>query len=90
MILEVKVIRNGDNILLSQEQYTDKLLKIFGYYDFTTMNTPYDVNSKLKKNKGKSISQTQYAQIIGSLLLLMIFSRLNIAYVISRLNSTLS
>jgi len=32
--LGVKVIRKGDSILLSQEQYTEKLLKKFDYYDF--------------------------------------------------------
>jgi len=63
VILEVKIIRKGDSILLSQEKYTEKLLKKFGYYDFKSMSTPYGANSKLK-NKVESISQTQYAQII--------------------------
>ena len=73
-------------LLLSQEKYTEKLLKKFDYYDFKSVSTPYDVNSKLKKNRGESISQTQYAQIIGSLLHLMSFSRPDIAYAISRLS----
>jgi len=34
IILGVKVIMKGDSILLSQEQYTEKLLRKFGYYDF--------------------------------------------------------
>jgi len=46
VILEVKVIRKGDSILLSQEQYTEKLLKKFGYYDFKSVSTHYDANSK--------------------------------------------
>jgi len=58
VILEVKIIRKGDNILLSQEKYNEKLLKKFGYYDFKSVSTPYDANSKLKKNRGESISQT--------------------------------
>ena len=61
VILGVKIIRKGDSILLSQGKYTEKLLKKFGYYDFKSMSTPYDANSKLKKNRGESISQTQYA-----------------------------
>jgi len=68
VILGVKVIRKGDSILLSQEQYTEKPLRKFGYYDFKSVSTHYDANSKLKKNIGKFISQSQYAQIIGSLL----------------------
>jgi len=59
VILGVK-IRKGDSILLSQEKYTEKILKKFGYYDFKSVSTPYDANSKLKKNRGESISQTQY------------------------------
>ena len=50
------------------------------------MSTPYDANSKLMKNIGKSISQPQYAQIIWSLLHLMSFSRPDIAYAVGRLS----
>jgi len=38
------------------------------------------------KNRGESISQSQYAQIIESLLHLMSFSRPDIAYAVSRLS----
>jgi len=86
VILGVKITRKGDSILLSQEKYTEKLLKKFDYYDFNSVSTPYDANSKLKKNKGESISQTQYAQIIESLLCLMSFSRPDIAYAVGRLS----
>jgi len=37
MILEVKVIMKGDSILLSQKQYTEKLLRRFDYYDFKSV-----------------------------------------------------
>ena len=86
MILGVKVIRKRDSILLFQEQYTEKLLRKFGYYDFKLVSTPYDANSQLKKNRRDYISQSQYAQIIGSLLHLMSFSRLDIAYAVSKLS----
>jgi len=86
VILGVKIIRKGDNILLSQEKYTEKLLKKFGYYDFKSWSTTYDASFKLKKNRGKSISYTQYAQIIWSLLHLMIFSIPDIAYAVGRLS----
>jgi len=87
VILGVRIIRNGDSILLSQEQYIEKLLRKFGYYDSKPVSTPYDANSKLmKKNRGESISQPQYAQINGSLLHLMSFSRPYIAYAVGRLS----
>ena len=85
VILGVKIIRKGHSILVFQEKYIEKLLKKFGYYD-NSVCTPYDANSKLKKNIGESISQTQYAQIIGSLLHLMSFSRPDFAYVVGRLS----
>jgi len=50
------------------------------------MSTSYDANSKLMKNRGESISQPQYAQIMGSLLHLMSFSRPDIAYAVGRLS----
>ena len=86
VILGVRIIRKGDSILLSQEQYIEKLLRKFGYYDFKPVSTLYDANSKLMKNRGESISQPQYAQIIGSLLHLMSFSRPDIAYAVGRLS----
>ena len=86
VILGVKIIRKGDSILLSQEHYVEKLLRKYKYYNFKSMSTPYDVNSQLKKNRGEPIAQTQYAQIIGSLLYLMNFFRPDIAYAVGRLS----
>jgi len=59
----------------------------YKYYDSKTMSTPYDTNSQLRKNRGEPIAQTQYAQIIGSLLHLMNISRPDIAYAVGRLSS---
>ena len=50
------------------------------------MSTPYDANSQLKKYRGEPITQTQYAQINGSLLYLMNFSRPDITYAVGRLS----
>ena len=61
VILGVKIIRKGDNILPSQEHYVEKLLRKYIYYDFKSVSTPYDVNSQLKKNRGEPIAQTQHA-----------------------------
>ena len=82
----VKIKRKGDSILLSYEHYVEKLLKKYKYYDFKSVSTPYDVNSQLKKNRGKLIAQTQCAQIIGSLLHLMNFSIPDIAYAVGKLS----
>jgi len=50
------------------------------------VSTPYDANTQLKKNKGEPVAQREYAQIIGSLLHLMNFSRPDIAYDVCRLS----
>ena len=39
VILGVRIIRKGDSILLSHEQYLEKLLRKFGYYDFKPVST---------------------------------------------------
>ena len=50
------------------------------------MSTPYDPSSQLKKNKKHSVAQIEYAQIIGSLMYLMNYTRLDIAYAVGRLS----
>ncbi|XP_071902719.1 secreted RxLR effector protein 161-like [Coffea arabica] len=86
MILGVKIIRRGNGIVLSQEHYTERLLRKFKNYDVTPVSTPYDANTQLKKNNSDPIAQSKYAQIIGSLMHLMNFTRLEIAYVVCRLS----
>jgi len=46
MILGVRIIKKGDSILLSQEQYIHKLCRTFGYYNLKLVSTSSDVNSK--------------------------------------------
>ena len=49
------------------------------------MRTPYDPSIHLKKNNGSSVSQTEYAKIIGSVMFLMNCTRPDIAYVVGLL-----
>ena len=86
VILDVKIIRMGDSIMLSQEHYVEKILKRFGHFDAKPVSTPYDANTHLMKNKGDPVGQAEYAQIIGSLMHLMNFSRPDIAYAVCRLS----
>ncbi|KAK6151926.1 hypothetical protein DH2020_014561 [Rehmannia glutinosa] len=86
VILGIKIIRKNNNIMLTQEHYVEKLLKKFGHFDVKPVSTPYDANTQLKKNLGDPVAQSEYAQIIGSLLHLMNFSRPDIAYVVCRLS----
>ncbi|XP_043812714.1 uncharacterized protein LOC122723682 [Manihot esculenta] len=74
MILGVRIIRKNDSLMLSQEHYVEKFLRKFGHFNVKSVSTPYDPNCQLKKNRGDSVAQSEYAQIIGSLLYLMNFS----------------
>ena len=50
------------------------------------MSTSYDANTHLMKNRGDPVGQAEYAQIIRSLMHLMKFYRLDIAYAVCRLS----
>ena len=86
VILDVKITRMGDSIMLSQEHYIEKILKWFRHFNVKPMSTPYDANTHLMKNQDDSMGQVEYAHIIGSLMHLMNFSRPNIAYAVCRLS----
>ena len=86
VILGVKIIKIGDSTMPSQEFYIEKILKRFGHFDAKPMSTTYDVNTHLMKNRGDPVGQSEYAQIIGSLMHLMNFSRPDIAYAMCRLS----
>ena len=59
------------------------MLKKFGCFDVVPVITPYNPSINLKKNKESSVSQTKYAKIIGSVMFLMNYTRLDIDYVVS-------
>lgn len=86
VILGVKIIRNESGILLSQEHYVEKILKKFGHLEDDPLSTPYDSSVKLAKHNGEPVAQSEYAQIIGSLLHLINFTWPDIAYAVCRLS----
>ena len=86
VILGMKITRTSDGYALSQSHYTEKILEKFSKNDDRTARTPVNPNQHLSKNKGESISQLKYAQIIGSLMYLMNCTRPDIAYAVSKLS----
>ena len=70
----------GESMMLSQQHYVENFLNKFGYFEEKPITTPYKVNSHLVKNSNDLVAQFEYAQIIGSLMHLMTFSRIDIAY----------
>ena len=86
VILGIKISKTSDRLILSQSHYIEKILKKFKQNDNSLMRTPVDVNLHLSKNNGKSLSQQEYAQAIGSLMYVMNYTRLDIAYAVSKLS----
>ncbi|XP_074284107.1 uncharacterized protein LOC141608664 [Silene latifolia] len=79
-------MKTPSGISLSQSHYVEKVLKKFNSFDVAPARTPYDASISLCKNLGDSVSQEEYAKIIGSVMFLMNCTRPDIAYAVSRLH----
>lgn len=66
--------------MLTQKHYVKKLLKKIGHHQCQSNEYSLWCYIQLIKNKGNNTDQSRYAQIIGSLMHLMNFTRPNIAY----------
>ena len=86
VILGIKILRTPQGLALSQSHYIEKVLDKFKYLDFNIAKTPIDVSCALRKNTGKSDSQLDYARVLGSLMYIMNYTRLDIACIISKLS----
>ena len=86
VILWIKITKTPNGLKLSQEHYVENILRKFERFDCKLVSTPYDPNSQLKKNREHSVAQIEYAQIIGSLMYLMNYTRPDIAYAVGRLS----
>jgi len=62
------------------------MLHKIDFFKCKYVSTLTDSSIALKKNTGKPVSQLEYSQLISSLLYLSNMTRLDITYVISRLN----
>ncbi|GKE41343.1 retrovirus-related pol polyprotein from transposon TNT 1-94 [Tanacetum coccineum] len=63
-----------------------KTLKKFGHYNDRPVVTPFDPKVQLKKNKGQSVSQLHYTQVLGSLMYIMNYTQPDLAYSVSQLS----
>ena len=62
----------------------EKILEIFDFLKFSTLNSSYDSSKLLTKNEGELVSQLRYSHLIGSFLYVSYQTRSDIAYVVSR------
>ncbi|KAL4032481.1 hypothetical protein IC575_005559 [Cucumis melo] len=86
IIFGVKIRKNKNGLSLCQSHYVEKVLKKFDSFDVSPVRTLYDASKHLKKNKGDSVSQFEYAKIIGGVMYLMNYTRPDIANAVSRLS----
>ncbi|KAK1413100.1 hypothetical protein QVD17_34861 [Tagetes erecta] len=69
--LGLQVKQSAEGIFINQSKFVEKLLKTFKMQDCQNIRTPSDVNSKIQPDpKGKSVDQTLYRSMIGSLMYL--------------------
>ena len=90
VILGIKLIRTLDGLMLSQSRYIEDILGKFDKDNSGIARSPVDVTLHLSKHKGESISQVEYSRVIGNLMYIMSFTRLDIAYSVSKLTSYMS
>jgi hypothetical protein len=83
VILNIKLIKGENGIILEQSHYMEDILNLFGFSDSKDSPTPFDPNLKLRKNIGQEINQLRYSQIIGSLIYLAGATRPDISFIVS-------
>ncbi|KAK6163686.1 hypothetical protein DH2020_000550 [Rehmannia glutinosa] len=80
--LGIQIKQCQERIYISQSKYTKELLKKFGIEEGRTVSTPMATNVKIDKDeKGKSVDESKYRGMIGSLLYLTA-SRPNILHAV--------
>jgi Reverse transcriptase (RNA-dependent DNA polymerase) len=85
--LRMRITQKGKDIHLDQRDYLDKVLEHFSMTNAKSVPTPLPSNLVPQANKGKVSPELlrQYQSIIGSLLYLMIGTRPDIAFVVTKL-----
>ncbi|GJX63214.1 hypothetical protein Tco_0296114 [Tanacetum coccineum] len=86
VILGIKIIRTQNGLVLSQAHYVDKILNTHNVGYSGQARTLIDTIMHLFKNRGLGVAQLEYSRIIGMLMYLMIGTRPDLAYAVSRLS----
>jgi hypothetical protein len=79
VILNIKLLREGNGITLVQSHYVENVLSRFGY-------SKCEPNKLLKKNRRISRDQLRYSQITSSLMYLASATRPDISFAMSKLS----
>nr|GEW68120.1 zinc finger, CCHC-type [Tanacetum cinerariifolium] len=87
VILGIKIKRKNKEIVITQSDYIEKILKKFNREYCSPVSTPIDPVEKLNLNTGKPVDQLKYSRAIGCLMYAMISTRPDIAYAVGRLKA---
>ena len=79
VILEIKIYKIFNGLVLSQSHYVKKILEKFSKDDNSTVKTSIDISIHLFKNRSKGINQLEYSQIIRCLMYVITYIRPDIA-----------
>ena len=83
--------RTANEIMLSQEEYINKILNKFGMAECKPRGTPCEVNPSVYENDGSEPFDTNlYRQMVGSLIYAMVCTRPDLSYVVTKLSQKLS
>ncbi|GJS71822.1 putative ribonuclease H-like domain-containing protein [Tanacetum coccineum] len=82
--LSIKDIGEAYVIMVSTPIDTKKVLKKFNYFDCTSVSTPMDTSEKLMPNNGQTVSQLEYSRVIGCLMYVMTYRRLDIVFALDQ------
>jgi hypothetical protein len=86
VILNIKLVKGENGIILTQSHYVQKVLSHFGYKNSKPSPTPYNPSLVLRKNKKIGRDQLRYSQIIESLMYLASATMPDISFDVSKLN----
>ena len=84
--MRIKIKRTSYGLVLSQSHYVDNILGKFDKYNSGIARKPVNVTLHFSKSKAVSVSQVEYTNVIGSLMYLMSYTRLDITYVVNKLS----
>ena len=85
-ILGIKIKRHSEGFSLCQSHYVEKVLQRFEHLNMKEANTPSDWSIKLGENTIKVIAQLEYANVIGSMMYAMHYTRTDISFSVDKLS----
>ena len=84
--LGLKILKNDDGIIITQQHYVDKMLEKFGMQDARAVASPGIPTQNLDKwGDSPIVDSTAYQEKIGSLLYLATVTRPDLAFVVTNL-----